>query len=295
MPNWSYNTIALQGKKEAVHEFIKLGLRNSNLEVSDDIVKDFNLLVSDGQTKVTVSEGHDFEAKKRETCYEKYLSARTFLPMPDTFLMYDTTNYANEFPIEVVKEQKEKYGAVGWYDYNCLTLGTKWNFGLCDHDQTATLEEVAPGVWRFQFYCETAWSMPLAWCGAMKKQFPDLTVAIYANEESGAYYVVGEVDEEGEIEDYADLTEENDNAYAAWEKEREKATERIKADPEKMKTVKKNVAERMKEEGSSESEETLTDWAIDDLVDEECGDYFDNTEITDKLCESFDELLASKI
>ncbi len=295
MPNWSYNTIALQGKKEAVHEFIKLGLRNSNLEMSDDIVEDFNLLVSDGQTKVTASEGHDFEAKKRKICYDKWLSARTFLPMPDTFLMYDTTNYANAFPVDVVKEQKEKYGAVGWYDYNCLTLGTKWNFGLDNHGEEVTLEEVAPNVWRFRFYCETAWSMPLAWCGAMKKMFPELTVAISACEESSAYYVVGEVDENGEIEDYIDLTQENEDQYAKWQKERDDATERIKADEEKMKLVKEKAAERMKKDNCGQTEETLIEWEIDDLVDDECGEYFDNSDIMDRLYDSFNELLASKI
>lgn len=295
MPNWSYNTIALQGKKEAVHEFIKLGLKNSNLEVSDDIVKDFNLLVSDGQTKVTASEGHDFEAKKKEICYEKYLSARTFLPIPDTFLMYDTTNHPNAFPAEVVKEQEEKYGAVGWYKYNCLTLGTKWNFGLDNHGEEVTLEEVAPNVWRFRFYCETAWSMPLAWCGAMKKMFPELTVAISAYEESSAYYVVGEVDENGEIEDYIDLTQENEDQYAKWQKERDDATERIKADEEKMKLVKEKAAERMKKDNCGQTEETLIEWEIDDLVDDECGEYFDNSDIMDRLYDSFNELLASKI
>ena len=295
MPNWSYNTIALQGKKEAVHEFIKLGLRNSNLEVSDDIVKDFNLLVSDGQTKVTAGEEHDFEAKKREICYDKWLSARTFLPMPDTFLMYDTTNYANAFPIDVVKEQKEKYGAVGWYDYNCLTLGTKWNFGLDNHGEEVTLEEVAPNVWRFRFYCETAWSMPLAWCGAMKKQFPDLMVAIVAQEESSAYLCVGEVDADGELDEYADITQEMEDGYKAWTKEREEAAKRIKADAEKMKLVKEKVAERMKNDDCGQNEETLTDWEIDDLVDKECGDFFDDAEIVDKLYDKFNELLESKI
>ena len=247
MPNWSYNTIALQGKKEAVHEFIKLGLKNSNLEASDDIQKDFALLIEQGQTKVTNDERDD---SPHEIIMEKYLSARTFLPIPDTFLLYDTTNHPNDFPA-AAKEQKEKYGVVGWYRYNCLTLGTKWNFGLCNDGQTATLEEVAAGVWRFEFYCETAWSMPLVWCGTMKKMFPELTVAICAQEENNSYCVTGEVDENGELEEYADLTDECQDAYAAWYNEYEE--------------------------------------------NEECDDYFDDTEISDKLFERFNELLASKI
>lgn len=296
MPNWSYNTIALQGKKEAVHGFIKLGLRNSNLETSDDIQKDFAMLIEQGQTKDR-KDGENFSdtEKPAELTMKKWLSARTFLPMPDTFLMYDTTNYPNAFPVELVKEQKEKYGAVGWYDYNCLTLGTKWDFGLCDHDSEAELEEAAPGVWRFKFYCETAWSMPLAWCGAMKKQFPDLMVAVVAQEESSAYLCVGEVDADGELDEYADITQEMEDGYKAWTKEREEAAKRIKADAEKMKLVKEKVAERMKNDSNGQSEETITDREIDDLVDEECGDCFDDTEIVDKLYYKFKELLESKI
>lgn len=294
MPNWSYNTIALQGKKETVHEFIKLGLRNSNLETSDDIQKDFALLLKEGQTKIVKGDsiGRD-TTKPAEVCLGQFLSARTFLPMPDTFLMYDTTNHPDAFPAEIVKEQKEKYGEVGWYKYNLLTLGTKWNFGLKDHDEEPELEEVGTDTWRFRFYCETAWSMPLAWCGAMKKQFPELAIVIMAHEESNEYLCVGEVDEDGELDETADLTPRMDNEFKKWVKERETETKKIKANPDKMKIVKENVAKKINTKDISEK--TLTNWEISKMVDEVCGEFFDDSEIIDELYDKFYEILNEKI
>lgn len=70
-----------------------------------------------------------------------------YLPMPQTFLDYDTANpkYTREgFSSDeeynaycdgyenALKEQKEKYGVVGWYDWCLKNYGTKWD--IFDYD-----------------------------------------------------------------------------------------------------------------------------------------------------------------
>lgn len=122
MPNWIFSTATFSGTEEAVHKLIKIGLEHSGLPSTGDLRQDFNLLVAEGKSP-------ELDKEAQRVVMSKGLTARTFLPIPETYILYDTTNHPNRYP-DAAKEQQEKYGAVGWYDYNCLTLGTKWNFEL---------------------------------------------------------------------------------------------------------------------------------------------------------------------
>lgn len=295
MPNWSYNTVVLQGKKEAVHKFIKIGLENSNLQSLNDIDKDWELLCKEGKTKVTT---HDIMGSKGEVGtieMETYLSARTFLPMPDTFLLYDTTNYPNAYPTEVVKEQKEKYGAIGWYDYNCLTLGTKWNFKLGENGEpTCCPVHGHEDSYRIVFTCDTAWSMPIQWLINVKNLVPELFVGIMANEESGAYYCVCYVSD-GELVDYADYTGEMDTMCEQFNTNRENKSKEIRADEAKMKELRDEVVSENDELTEDEIEEEINT-KIEEILDKEYGEWVDDMVLFDKLDESFvkmmDEFIA---
>ena len=297
MPNWSYNTVALQGKKEAVHKFIKIGLNNSGLESTNDIMKDFDLLKAEGKTKTVKNEVHGNKSEVGEIEMETYLSARTFLPMPDTFLLYDTTNYPNAYPVAVVKEQKEKYGAIGWYDYNCLTLGTKWNFKLGENDEPSI--DTIDGhddCYRIVFTCDTAWSMPIAWLCAIKNLVPELGVFIMSNEESGQWYMCGYIDENGELCDYSDLTDEMDNLYKTWDDSRKEAEKKIRSDVAKMTEIKASVLENNKDKKLTDDElQQKIDWEVEGLVDEECGDYYNDCEVFEKLDLAFYNMINEMI
>ena len=193
MPNWVNSCFSLQGSKDTIHDFIKLGLTNSNLETSNDIERDFEKLIKEGTTKSVTARGMN-----KEVCNiinEIFLSMRTFRPSPDTFLKYDTTNHADIFKDEVDK-QRAQYGAVGWYDYNILTLGTKWNAGLTDCSLSAFDEE--PNYYRFDFCLDTAWNFPFAWCKYIKEKFPDIEIKFSAIEESNCFHCFGFVEIEGE-------------------------------------------------------------------------------------------------
>lgn len=110
------------------------------------------------------------------------------VPMPETFRKYDTTNYPNgkqlkvgqrvswkeDSPIvteelieeykQATREQAEKYGVVGWYDWSVKYWGTKWN--ACD----ALVTE--GGV----FFFDTAWSAPIPVLTALSKLFPEVEI-----------------------------------------------------------------------------------------------------------------------
>ena len=193
MPNWVNSCFSLQGSKDTIHNFIKLGLTNSNLETSNDIEKDFERLLKEATTKTVVGKGTGKEVN--DLTDEIFLSMRTFRPSPDTFLKYDTTNYA-EFFKEEADKQRSEYGVVGWYDYNCLTLGTKWNAELTDCSLRAFDEN--PNYYRFDFCLDTAWSFPAAWCRYIKEKFPDIVIKFYSIEESNCFHCFGFFEEEGE-------------------------------------------------------------------------------------------------
>ena len=164
MPSWKFSSAAFYGTPDAIHKLIKIGLENSKLQSTGDLRQDFDLLVAEGKHL-------EADEKTHQVVSVKGLTARTFLPMPETFLLFDTTNHPDQYP-DAAKEQKEKYGAVGWYDYNCLTLGTKWDFDL----QEVILEEVA-GWCELSFDIQTAWDYPDQWFIAINKLVPELIVS----------------------------------------------------------------------------------------------------------------------
>ena len=164
MPNWIYSSATFSGTEEAVNKLIKIGLENSQIQSTGDLRQDFNLLVAEGKYL-----GLDKETQR--VVKRKGLTARTFMPIPETFILYDTVNNPDRYP-EAAKEQQEKYGAVGWYDYNCLTLGTKWDFELTNAELLKK-----DNCWLFHIPdIETAWDYPAQWLVAMKGLVPELKV-----------------------------------------------------------------------------------------------------------------------
>lgn len=135
---------------------------------------------------------------------------------------------------KAAKEQQEKYGVVGWYDWGRKYRGTKWNSWF-DFDNCFDWQE-KNGILYIHLKCDTAWNLPDAWLETQQQQWEDkgLTFFIRAKEEGGAYNGYGcgnntfvedintyqqalnEVKESGQFE------EENDEFYdAVYERENE--------------------------------------------------------------------------
>lgn len=162
MPNWTYNTITIKGEKKNLDKFM------------NDAVK-----LENGK-----------------------LSLSSWIPTPETFLEYDTTNHPNGKGLKVgeklydgigdqeeviteelieefkqaTKEQAEKYGVVGWYDYNVKTFGCKWDCEVVLEKNTNT--ELVLSV-------ETPWSAPENWLQTLSKNYPELSFKLHAVYEEG--------------------------------------------------------------------------------------------------------------
>lgn len=162
MPNWTYCTIQIQGQKEDLERFMK-------------------------------------DAVRRE---DGTLALSSWIPTPETFEKYDTTNHPNGEGLKVgdkwwdglgqhdalvteelieefkraTEEQMRKYGVVGWYDYNILTFGCKWDCEVTIEDEGDTFISLAT---------ETPWSAPEVWLLTLSRRYPELTFGLHADYEEG--------------------------------------------------------------------------------------------------------------
>lgn len=199
MANWVSTSIAIKGSIENVLAFINEGLKNSYVKTEKDIRTAFNSLLENGGSFARLSVPN----KPAMPIFRKGVTLRTFMPMPYTFLVYDTTN--KDFPI-ARQHQLANYGVVGWYDYNIQTLGCKWDCELENLDEEESLsvwEDIDEALIRFDL--QSPWSPVEPWCKSIKDKF-NVNVFILAKEESNMFNYYKEIDGE-EIDCNADVEE----------------------------------------------------------------------------------------
>lgn len=186
MPNWTNNRILVKGPKEVLDRMLAEGTTNS-----------------DGD--------HHFGS---------------WFPIPEIFIKYDTTNHPNGAYLEVGRpiswesgapiateelieefkkataEQKEKYGVVGWYDWNVDNYGCKWDCEFTPNRLGDNILEIS---------VDTPWSAPKPFLIKMSKRYPELEFDLYAHYEDCENEACSFMDG---VEDYLDedyvLTQAND-------------------------------------------------------------------------------------
>ena len=189
MPNWTYNSIRVWGSKDSLTKFMNDAIRNE-----------------DGT-----------------------LSLSSWIPTPETFRKYDTTNHPNGKGLKVgdkwwdglgdhnqliteelieefkqaTEEQRSKYGVVGWYDYNVKTFGCKWDSEVC-------VEEITDNS--IDLSTETPWSAPENWLRTLSKKYLYLKFHLYATYEEGFWE---------EVDYIGGLRAEIGSGEYNWEKEEE--------------------------------------------------------------------------
>lgn len=209
MPNWCFNSVTVSGEPAAInnllaHLCMRAGLTSTGKPLSLKEMGD--LLQKDG--KILLS----------SFLKEAY---------PETFLKYDTTNHPDGERLKVgemtglsagVSEpvteeliqayrdatayQKETYGVVGWYDYNCRYLGCKWDSEIDDFSLNS--EEC------IELVVSTPWSPPEPWARRLSGDW-GLTVSLHYEEEGHNYapadvvFVNGEVESEETLPVYSIL------------------------------------------------------------------------------------------
>lgn len=82
MPNWSSNTLVIRGKKNDVVDFLLVGLNQQKVKLTFDLHK---------------SKAENIAKTLNEGNKKQILSLRSWMPMPKTFIEWDTTNQLQSF------------------------------------------------------------------------------------------------------------------------------------------------------------------------------------------------------
>jgi hypothetical protein len=211
MPNWVKNNVALKGTKQ---QMTKLFSQVADVKTWEDV-----------ENKIGNLE----------------LTMRSFLPMPQTFLDWDTTNDMEKFewfcegknqPKEELRKEYENYvrgykaacehqtkmyGCVGWYDYNCKTLGCKWDAYLLNLTIADELEK--DDIVIVYFYVETAWSRPIAF---LQHLATFVNVVVLSDEEANFFNSIVDINNDVEIKDIA---QDINKLYKKFEEENKEVDE----------------------------------------------------------------------
>jgi len=159
--------------------------------------------------KVTILEGGEEFLKRATATFERKGELfEEFVPVPETYKLYDTTNHPNGKGLVIgekytswpgsdfkgvgeiitqqlideykaaTKEQEEKYGVVGWYHFGCKYWGTKW-----DVSDFCVIRDEDMGTLEFS----TAWSMPEGFYARISEMYPKMKFLVeYADEDMGS-------------------------------------------------------------------------------------------------------------
>lgn len=225
MPNWTYGSYAIKGKKENVLNFLNEGLKNSKLKPQSSCSMAVDVLLTNAKTK-TYNVVSSSINNPRKVIYGNGLTLDTFRPMPDTFIMWDTTNYKKELK-NIAKYQKRKYGVIGWYDYGIEKLrGVKWDTDLSNFRLSYEDDNIAV----VEFDADTAWTYPFLWLEWVKNTF-NVNVLLCVHEESNSFNFYGEIDEcekdFGDFSPYKTKKEDYDNEHDYYEALCEEEMEKV--------------------------------------------------------------------
>jgi hypothetical protein len=115
----------------------------------------------------------------------------TIIPMPETV-----------FRGNIGAEERKQHGNNNWYDWSIENWGCKWNAG--NTQLYSDKIRVNKGVAVLEFSFDTAWSLPEPVYEKLAEMYPDLSITVSFDEESGAFS--GEIEmKKGEMEYYNDL------------------------------------------------------------------------------------------
>ncbi len=196
MPNWCDNRLYIVGDTETIKTFIE---------------------------KVTVPED---EREKRGQEYDilgnLYPTPLDLVNTVSGFFGKDDTEKQAELEAKQANN-RAKYGATDWYDWNCRNWGTKWG----DSDTFMAYDEptISPdGQAHIEFAFQTAWSPALEGIAHIAKMFPSLKFACsYLEEGMGFYgfctFVDGEaIDNCEQVEDIDGYSKIDFDDEESWEK-----------------------------------------------------------------------------
>ena len=192
MPNWCSNQLYITGDRVSVADFIK-----------------------------RVTNTPEQTEKRRQ----KYDILQNLYPTPEALTntisgFFGKNDPEKQAELEVKQaENRAKYGAKDWYDWNCNNWGTKWG----DEDTDLVGSE---GDTKIHFYFNSAWSPPIEGIAHISKMFPSLEFVLSYEEMGMGFYGLATFDdgcclddsyELESVEGFDKIDFDNDDAYEAMQ------------------------------------------------------------------------------
>lgn len=183
MPNWTTNTVTITGAKPVL-EKVKELLESKDFVFDFDKIKPMpkSLNIESGgimTCAMTMASNKPTSAAYKRA-KEQIRLPYTMHQMPAGYSAVLTTDADVIAVGKLYLENKEKYGATTWYDWNCDNWGTKWNVSDDVLDSESDTELV--------YYFNTAWSAPIAVLQTLSKQFPDVLIKLESTYEDDMPY-----------------------------------------------------------------------------------------------------------
>lgn len=230
MPNWVTNTIIVRGKEKNIINFLNYGIKEEENKIKSLEREELDKLNGKLSLRSFIPKEYpfneeDFALDLANTKMDKvmFLNSEYHKEPREYYKSYEEYSKAYD---ELKEKQMAARGICGWYDYNCATLGTKWD------SYFSYINKVCDDIGDESFIsleCETAWCCPDLWLHAVQKKFPDVKINLFCTEESRAfcgYFLHDGTEYFIDTKDYNDVTdmrvhkedfEDEDDYYCACE------------------------------------------------------------------------------
>ena len=163
MPNWVYNSLAL--------------------EAIDTDPEQINKLISQLNTPfVRNSENWDMETN--QMLFKDYTYSNPVFAFWNIVKPTNLEAYSKQSDYSLPMEEQLQFKGDNWYDWNVTNWGTKWDVGVGDEDKypdTTMEQEEGSVIYSFN----TAWSPPTPAITTLSEQYPDLVFHLFYQEETG--------------------------------------------------------------------------------------------------------------
>ena len=166
MPNWTFNTLTVEGDQ--------LNIARLKKQVNEPFTRKYTDYKSiDGELKEV----------EIETTFNKPVFAFWNICKPEDMNAYlhDEGTGVPDDP----NDEKAWFQSNNWYDWNVRNWGTKWDVANVDEDEYPETELMTDEETKLQYSFNTAWAPPIPAINKLSKQYPSLKINLDYEEETG--------------------------------------------------------------------------------------------------------------
>lgn len=165
MPNWCFNSVLITGSPELISD-VKRKLNKPFTRMHDS----WNPTTGNMEVSQTTYSNPIFAFHNIYNHIQDGISDEEYLKQPD-----------RSQPLS----ESLMFKGNSWYDWNVRNWGTKWDVAVYDGDEHPDTELIEESDESLFYRINTAWSPPVPAITKLSEQYPDLTINLEYEEETG--------------------------------------------------------------------------------------------------------------